>query len=145
MALPGRNRVLWSLTFLRDIAVQPHDVTPAASRHSTKLVKTLLLKLTVSVALVTTLVAWADLADLGLLGLLLLVLLGRPYLCSRHVTGVLATVISISLVLVALGVAVFLSADHMMDSKATLLKGRVRTAFLHSPFLIRVKGGLKQT
>ena len=82
---------------------------------------------------------------LGLLGLLLLVILGLPYLFSLHVTGVLATVISISSILVALGVAVFLSADHMMASIATLLKGRVRTAFLRRPFLIRVKGGLKQT
>ncbi|HYQ94251.1 MAG TPA: lysylphosphatidylglycerol synthase transmembrane domain-containing protein [Burkholderiales bacterium] len=82
---------------------------------------------------------------LALLGLLLLVILGLPYLFSLHVTGVLATVISISSILVALGVAVFLSADHMMAGIATLLKGRVRTEFLHRPFLIRVKGGLNQT
>jgi uncharacterized protein (TIRG00374 family) len=82
---------------------------------------------------------------LALLGSLLLVILGLPYLLSLHVTGVPAKVVSISAVLVALGVAVFLSADHMIDGIATLLKGRVRIAFLHRPFLLRVKSGLKHT
>jgi uncharacterized protein (TIRG00374 family) len=82
---------------------------------------------------------------LGLLGLLLLIIIGLPYLLSLRIAGVVATVISISAVLLALGIAAFLSIDHMMAGMAALLRGRMRIAFLQRPFVTRVKGGLART
>jgi uncharacterized protein (TIRG00374 family) len=81
---------------------------------------------------------------LGLLGLLLLVILGLPYLVSLHITGIAAAVISLSTILLALGVVAFFAADYLMAGVTTVLKGRVRTAALH-PFLARAKDEVEQT
>ncbi len=82
---------------------------------------------------------------LGLLGLLLLVIIGLPYLLSLRITGVVATVISISAALLALGIAVFLSIDHLMAGMASLLKGRLGAAPLQRPLVTRVKSELART
>lgn len=82
---------------------------------------------------------------LGLLGLLLLVILGLPYLFSLSVTGIVASVISISAVLLALGIAAFLSIDHLMAGITALLRGRMRPALLQRPTVRRVKGELART
>jgi uncharacterized protein (TIRG00374 family) len=82
---------------------------------------------------------------LGLLGLLLLLIIGMPYLLSLGIVGTVATVISISALVLALGIAAFLSIDHMMAGLATLLRGRMRIGFLQRPFVTRVEGGLART
>jgi uncharacterized protein (TIRG00374 family) len=82
---------------------------------------------------------------LGLLGLLLVVILGLPYLLSLRVTGIVASVISISAVLLALGIAAFLTIDHLMAGITALLPGKIRLTLLQRPFVRRVKRQLAQT
>ena len=82
---------------------------------------------------------------LGLLGLLLLVIIGLPYLLSLRITGMVATIISISAALLGLGIATLLSIDRMMAGMAALLQGRMRIAFLQRPFVARVKERLAWT
>ena len=81
---------------------------------------------------------------LGLLGLLLLIIFGLPYLLSLHMSDILATVISISAALLALGITAFLFIDHLMAGIA-LLQGRAWTAHFQRPYLARVKGELART
>lgn len=82
---------------------------------------------------------------IGLLGLLLLVILGLPYLLSLHISDILVTVISISAVVLALGIAAFLSVDHLMAGMAALLWRRTWTAYLQRPFLSRLQAELART
>ncbi len=77
---------------------------------------------------------------LALLGLLLLVIIGLPYLLSLSISGVVATVISVSALLLALGIAAFLSIDHVLAGLAVLLRDRMRSAFV-----TRVHDGLART
>jgi uncharacterized protein (TIRG00374 family) len=82
---------------------------------------------------------------LGLLGLLLLVIVGLPYLLSLRIAGVLAVAVSISVALLALGIAVFLFIDHLMAGMSVLLQGRMRAALLQRPLITRVKDELART
>lgn len=82
---------------------------------------------------------------LALLGLLVLVIVGLPYLLSLRIAGVLAMVISISVALLALGIAVFLSIDYLMAGMSALLQGRLRAALLQRSWVTRVKDELART
>lgn len=82
---------------------------------------------------------------LGLLGLLLLAMMGMPYLLSLSVPGILAAVIWVSGVLLALGIAGFLFADHILAGSAAMLRGASRPAFLRRPSFGRLKDGVERT
>lgn len=82
---------------------------------------------------------------LGLFGVLVLVIIGLPYLFSLRAVGIVAIVISVLVLLLALGISAFLYIDHVMAGMATLARGRMRASFLQRPFVVRVKGGLAQT
>jgi glycosyltransferase 2 family protein len=82
---------------------------------------------------------------LGLLGLLLLVVMGLPYLLSLNVPGILAMVVSISVILLALGIATFLFADRILAGTAVLLSSRPWPAFWRRPYFGRLRDGLERT